>query len=250
MRMPNRYQPPKFLQFDGKGNPKQHITHFVETCENARTQEDLLVKQFVCSLKRNAFDWYTDLEPKSIDSWEQLEREFLDRFYSTHRTVSMMELTNTKQWENEPVVDYINRWHSLSLDCNDRLSEISTVEMCIQGIHWGLLYILQGIKPRTFEELATRAHDMELSIASHGSTNPPILESKKEVMRNDRNAKSNLKEPMTINTTEVKVPRRGANANEKQLEGWQKNEMHRLAFKEREQKVYPFPDEDVPNILE
>ena len=199
------------------------------------------MKQFVCSLKRNAFDWYTGLEPKSIDSWEQLEREFLDRFYSTHRTVSMMELTNTKQWENEPVVDYINRWHSLSLDCNDRLSKISAVEMCIQGIHWGLLYILQGIKPRTFEELATRAHDMELSIASHGSTNPPILESKMEVMRNDRNAKSNLKEPMTINTAKVKVPRRGANANEKQLEGWQKNEMHHLAFKEREQKVYPFP---------
>ena len=56
--------------------------------------------------------------------------------------VSMMELTNTKQWENEPVVDYINRWHSLSLDCKDRLSEISAVEMCIQGMHWGLLYIL------------------------------------------------------------------------------------------------------------
>ena len=26
--------------------------------------------------------------------------------------------------------------------------------------------------------------------------------------------------------------------------------MHHLAFKAREQKVYPFPDEDVPNILE
>ena len=109
MRMPNGYQPPKFLQFDGRGNPKQHIAHFVETCENAGTQGSLLVKQFVRSLKGNAFDWYIDLEPESIDSWEQLEREFLDRFYSTRRTVSMMELTNTKQWENEPVVDYINR---------------------------------------------------------------------------------------------------------------------------------------------
>ena len=48
MRMPNGYQPPKFLQFDGKGNPKQ----------------------FVRSLKGNAFDWYIDLEPESIDSWE------------------------------------------------------------------------------------------------------------------------------------------------------------------------------------
>ena len=91
---------------------------------------------------------------------------------------------------------------------------------------------------------------MELSIASHGSTSPPILEeSKKEVRKNDRNAKINLKDPMTINTAKVKVPRRGANANKKWLEGWQKNEVRHLSFKEHEQKVYSFPDEDVPNIL-
>ena len=70
IRMPNGYQPPKFLQFDGRGNPKQHIAHFVETCENAGTQGSLLVKQFVRSLKGNAFDWYIDLEPESIDSWD------------------------------------------------------------------------------------------------------------------------------------------------------------------------------------
>ena len=92
---------------------------------------------------------------------------------------------------------------------------------------------------------------MELSIASRGSTKPPIpKENRREVRRNDRNTKVSLKDPMVVNTTEVKVPRRGANANEKRLEGWQKNEVRRLIFKECEQKVYPFPDEDVPNILE
>ena len=105
-----------------------------------------------------------------------MEREFLNHFYNTRRIVSMMELTNTKQWKDESVVDYINRWRSLSLDCKDRLSEVSIVEMWIQGMHWGILYILQGIQPRTFEELATRAHDMKLSIANHGTKKDLIVD--------------------------------------------------------------------------
>ena len=55
---------------------------------------------------------------------------------------------------------------------------------------------------------------MELSIASHGNTKPPIpKESIKEVKKIERNAKVNLKDTMTVNTAEVKVLRRGANAN-------------------------------------
>ncbi|KAL0446353.1 UNVERIFIED_CONTAM: hypothetical protein Slati_1763200 [Sesamum latifolium] len=50
------------------------------------TYGDHLVKQFIRSLKGNAFDWYTDLEADSIDGWKQLEQEFLNRFYSTRRT--------------------------------------------------------------------------------------------------------------------------------------------------------------------
>jgi len=59
-------------------------------------------------LKGIALDWYTDLESESIDSWEQIEQEFLNRFYSMQCTISMTELTNIKQWKDEPVLDYIN----------------------------------------------------------------------------------------------------------------------------------------------
>ncbi|KAH0685647.1 hypothetical protein KY285_016208 [Solanum tuberosum] len=33
--MPTGYQPPKLQQFDRRGNPRQHIAHFVETCNSA-----------------------------------------------------------------------------------------------------------------------------------------------------------------------------------------------------------------------
>lgn len=151
-------------------------------------------------MKGNAFDWYTDLEFESIDNWEQLEGEFLNRFYSTRQIVTMFELTNTKQRKGEPVIDYINRWRAASLDCKDHVTELSAVEMCIQGMHWGLLYILQGIKLRTFEELATCAHDMKLSIANRGDKNMLVPSVKNE----EKHTNVTLEEFMVVNSTLLK----------------------------------------------
>jgi len=70
---PRGYQPLKFQQFNRKGNLKQHVAHFIETCNNACTNHDLMVKEFIQTLKGIAFDCYTNLEPKSVDSWGQIE---------------------------------------------------------------------------------------------------------------------------------------------------------------------------------
>ncbi|KAL0411877.1 UNVERIFIED_CONTAM: hypothetical protein Slati_3777400 [Sesamum latifolium] len=136
------------------------MTHFVETSNKAGTY-GYLSNQAVCrSLKGNVFDWYTNLKASSTDGWEQLEQEFLICFYSTLRTVRMIELTNYRECKDEPVIDYINRPRTLSLNCKDRLSEASSIEMFIQGMYWGLWYILQGILHRSFKEVATLAHDL------------------------------------------------------------------------------------------
>ncbi|KAL0370671.1 UNVERIFIED_CONTAM: hypothetical protein Sangu_0385200 [Sesamum angustifolium] len=176
LKMPMSYEPPKFQQFDGKGNPKQHVAHFIKTCNNTGTYGDHLVNKFVQLLKGNAFGCYTNLKVYLIDGWEQLEQEFLNRFYSTRRTVSMVEFKNSRQWKEGQVVDYISRWRNLSFNCKDRLSEASVIEICIQGMHWGFRYILQEILPNSFEELVTRSHDMELSITTSGAKRPSVQE--------------------------------------------------------------------------
>ncbi|KAK4717786.1 hypothetical protein R3W88_016124 [Solanum pinnatisectum] len=225
LKMPAGYQPPKFQQFEGRGNPKQHVAHFVETCNNAGT--------------------YGNHLPNSIDNWEQLEHEFLNRFYSTRRTVSMVELTNTRQRKDEPSIYFINQWRNASLNCKDGLSEASAIEICTQGIHWELLYILQGIKSKSFEDLPTRAHDMELSMSSARKDmtfvhDPRKGRDKQESKRWSKFVpKNDNKELMNLNVSPVNVRTNfQARSNQKSI------------LREMQEKEYPLLDSDVSDIFD
>ncbi|GAV84027.1 hypothetical protein CFOL_v3_27472 [Cephalotus follicularis] len=113
------------------------MAHLIETCNDVGTYEDSMVKQFVLSLKGVEFD---------------------------SKTVSIPELANTEQRKDEPVVEYIVRWRNLVLNCKEYISEASSIDMCVQGMHWGLSYSIKSNMPHSFEELATRAYDLELQI--------------------------------------------------------------------------------------
>ena len=122
----------------------------------------------------------------------------------------MIELTASRQWKEEPVIDYIHKWRNLSLNCKEQLSESAALDMCIQGMKWGLRYILQGIKPKTFEELATHAHDMEVSMSDIGNLTPFIQEPKKgkekqKLRKEGKIEKREAKQSLFVNTKPLKI---------------------------------------------
>ena len=72
-------------------------------------------------------------------------------------------------------------------------------------MEWNLLHVFQMSKPRTFRELATKAHDMEITIVSHHGrsySSSGTRKDKSEFKKNPRPLKSSNKESMAISTGE------------------------------------------------
>ena len=130
------------------------MAYFIALCGDSARSGSLLLRQFVTSLDGPAFQWYSRLEPNSIPDWPTMEREFLLRFYDTQRSVSIAELTQTKQEPRERAADFITRWRNLSIRCSQVLQQHEAVKLCMGNLHSHIAFILHGTKPIRFEDFA------------------------------------------------------------------------------------------------
>ncbi|GAV88457.1 LOW QUALITY PROTEIN: hypothetical protein CFOL_v3_31879, partial [Cephalotus follicularis] len=156
--------------------------------------------------------------------------------------VGIPELADTKQWKYEATVDYIERWRNLMLNCMERISEASSIDICIN-------------MPHSFKVLVTMAHDLELQITRHRSHIPSESQEKKEPKKDVKeDGKSRIaKESTAITTSKVQISTKKQRPKpklENKVPTSQPKKNGKRTLKELEDKEYPFFDSEVPDILD
>ena len=102
-------------------------------------------------------------------------------------------------------------------------------------------------KPRTFQELATKAYDMEMTIANCRVKASPTFEAKKEkgdLKKTFKSSKSSTKESMSVLTSDPIRISGKQRIEERSCPSMKEAGKKRPTLKELQEKKYPFPDSD------
>ena len=243
---PRGYQKPSFDKFDGlSGSPQEHLAHFYSACGETSQSDPLLVRQFVQSLKGSAFTWYTQLEPGSILTWDDMQRAFLAQFVSSKKKVTLMDLAQTIQRPGESASEFITRWRSLNLQCMEKISEFSAVQICYNNLIPEIATFVGIAEPRTFDELVSKASNVEKQMSRKNVFGKMIqdLERRSDTKKGDDKRMPKKGDSMA---TFVKVDKKNDNVKRKE----EAKGTRRLSLKERKEVKYSFDDEDVGTIFE
>nr|KYP31701.1 hypothetical protein KK1_047844 [Cajanus cajan] len=108
---------PKFHGHAGE-DPHKHLKEFHIVCSTMKppdVQEDhIYLKEFPHSLEGVAKDWLYYLAPKSITSWEDLKRMFLEKFFPASRTTTIRkDISGIMQLGGESLYEYWERFKKL-----------------------------------------------------------------------------------------------------------------------------------------
>ena len=103
------------MKFSGDDNraPWEHIDQYMLQLGKAGFHDALCIRLFSLSVTGTAFSWFSSLAPNSIQSWNQLECKFHDRFYNGDNEAKQSDLTSVRQGQDELALDYFRRFKDI-----------------------------------------------------------------------------------------------------------------------------------------
>ena len=83
--MPSRFTRPLFNFYDGKTDPVEHVSHYIQMMSLHTHNDALMCKVFLSSLSPTALRWFNELRKGLIHSFSELIQEFGVQFMTCSR---------------------------------------------------------------------------------------------------------------------------------------------------------------------
>ena len=110
---------------------------------------------------RAAFTWYTTLPRNSMQSWQEMERQFHTRFSRAKPEVCIAKLSRVTQRNEETADLFISSFKRMRNRWKIHLLKTKYVKMAQRGLDIELRKKFQGMEFRDFYELAAKVTKYE-----------------------------------------------------------------------------------------
>ena len=131
--LPEGFKVPKFVTFNGTGNPLAHLKVYCDQLVGVGKNEALLMRLFGRSLSGEALEWLTSQELKQWKSWNVLAKDFTERFgHNVEDAPDRYYLEKIKQKSTENYREYAFRWRKEAARVQPPMSECEITEMFIR----------------------------------------------------------------------------------------------------------------------
>ena len=110
-QMLRRFNKPPFISYDGKTDPVEHVSHYIQMMSLYNQNDALMCKVFPSSLEPTALRWFNGLRKGSIHNFGELIQEFGVRFMTCSQVSQPVDaLLSMKMGAGETLRDYANRY--------------------------------------------------------------------------------------------------------------------------------------------
>ena len=111
MDPPEKFVPPRFTLYDGKTDPRSHVSHVRQMMALWNHMDALMCRVFPSSLGDLGLKWFDKLPPGSVGSFYQLTESFVARFIiNTRAPKAIGSLMTLKKGKNESIRSYSKRY--------------------------------------------------------------------------------------------------------------------------------------------
>ncbi|XP_023876283.1 uncharacterized protein LOC111988727 [Quercus suber] len=130
--MPDRFTRPSFNSYDGKTDPIEHVSHYIQMMSLYSHNDTLMFKFFPSSLGSIALRWFNGLRKGFIHKFAELIQEFGVRFITCSQVPQPVDaLLSMKMRVGETLRSYASRYWELynEIDGGNEKIAVSTFRM-------------------------------------------------------------------------------------------------------------------------